>query len=855
MAYNVIILDILLKQEEKGDISSKALTALHDNYDKLIDVKEKGVNALKEWFKARNGKEMRGASRVFPIFKYRVTKSERILYTFGKYLQCIRKEDAESIVLLKYAKHDEQANAAQSTDFDIRAGYIFIEDYDEYMQAEIEFEDGEEIKITSKEKKNINLAFTNSHEKCYALTRAQLLKISPTEIDKHAYLSPEQKTIIDTYIYTNDQKPTLILGGAGTGKTLIAIHLLNSLCSNTDKNYTVGYFTQSNPLLGKVKEQYEKIKTSNNKPDFWNINDFCAETLNLKNYTLVDRFIFDKIYNQIATTKMKNLCGSLDVWTEIRGVLKGGMDENWKRLLPFNQQDFGDIKNLEKNGNIKRYKNPKHFSLINFSEDELNENDKTVLKNIKNEYDKGINPNTVILDKEDYLNLKSEFSIFDKGDQERRNLIYDFCLQYQNYIENNKDHDEILIDENDLVRKYFKNFSENIAKYDFVIVDEVQDYTELQLYLLYRLSKKIIFAGDIHQNVNPTIFSEEKLEKLFLKNNKSELIIQTLKDNYRCQKNIIKVANNLTDFRKIKLGNKKQFLEQKEESVTAYAPSIVYRLEYSEKNLNKLMQIATTYAGIGIIVPNENQKELLTRKLNTNVAHIFTISEIKGMEFQYIICLNLFSDKEYYNYWTLLSNNDEKLSEEKRTKARYSFNMLYVAITRAQTNLCFFDEKVVDSLDEILKLQQKTKLNLKDLHFDNLSSNSEDFYEQAKKLEQEGLYEKAINDYKRAGKTDSSSEIIRCKMNLYIEKHNWEEATKYAILAKEFNLASKYSSKISDKNSKTKQLCEMFETKQFYIKNFSDLIDTVYSGFNTDNISLVYTLAINKAKELADAII
>jgi hypothetical protein len=44
----------------------------------------------------------------------------------------------------------------------------------------------------------------------------------------------------------------------------------------------------------------------------------------------------------------------------------------------------------------------------------------------------------------------------------------------------------LYFDENDLVREMFACNPDTFPKYEFVVVDEVQDYTELQIYLTHK---------------------------------------------------------------------------------------------------------------------------------------------------------------------------------------------------------------------------------------------------------------------------------------------------------------------------------------------------------------------------------
>ena len=116
----------------------------------------------------------------------------------------------------------------------------------------------------------------------------------------------------------------------------------------------------------------------------------------------------------------------------------------------------------------------------------------------------------------------------------------------------------------------------------------------------------------------------------------------------------------------------------------------VYTLIGDEEEQIKLLQEAIKKAYTYIVVPNEVQKQYLQRRLN-NYTHIFTISEIKGLENRYIICVNLLSI--YKEKWEVIGEHlkDRKSLGESQLY-RYLFNMLYVALTRSQENICFLDQ-------------------------------------------------------------------------------------------------------------------------------------------------------------------
>ena len=160
------------------------------------------------------------------------------------------------------------------------------------------------------------------------------------------------------------------------------------------------------------------------------------------------------------------------------------------------------------------------------------------------------------------LVLNSEYSVYDKA---QRTVIHELCVLYDNWLVENK-----LYDDNDLARRVIDRKSCE-GKYDFAVLDEVQDLTEMQIYALYKICKNpsyMVFAGDIHQVINPTFFSEERIRKLYYSRNRkrSPVHISFLKKNYRSQDKIVDFANELAEIRKRRIGSRSLQSELSEES-------------------------------------------------------------------------------------------------------------------------------------------------------------------------------------------------------------------------------------------------------------------------------------------------
>ena len=352
--------DLLKKEISKEDISKKeVIKSIYNEYETFADLEKQGKNTIAAYLRKQNGKAMQGAEN---IWKYRLNDGDRILYTYGKYLKYLRTEDADSLVLLSYAHHDKQGLIAKNKKFFDPHDYTSVTEITNMMKTlDINLQALEEEGFAIEDLYTITQILfdqaTIQDHVIYVATDETLANTSSKNLD--VLLSDEQDNCIKTYMNTN--KPTLILGGGGCGKTLIAIHLLKKFNSKAKlKNI---YFTQSQELRNKVEKQYyDIVENSSNvtEPDVKDINDFCIEHLGLryKNFIKTPKHFLDFIKqnetNPIIKNCLKQKIFFNDLWAEIRGTIKGSMHSlipgcsKWKRLIFANQQDFGNLSNLKK---------------------------------------------------------------------------------------------------------------------------------------------------------------------------------------------------------------------------------------------------------------------------------------------------------------------------------------------------------------------------------------------------------------------------------------------------------------------------------------------------------------------------
>ena len=856
----IIILDMLINQYENREIATASLRRIDKELRNLAAVVDNGRQAVLEYFiKGNDGKPFHGLKNNVPVYKYDLTDGDRILYVHGTSLSYLNEEDRDSFVLVSYAPHDLQERVAKKGHFFKKHNYADIKDY-------VQLVDEQEI-LTDNECESIASLFFGDF-KAYVIDEAELDALTAHDLDKRVLLTEEQHHYLEEWKRT--PAPMLITGGAGTGKTVMSIRMLESFDKEQNNNFAI-YFTQSKELRKKGKKQlcsllnvnindsdeYSVETPNSNVIDFFNINDYCLRKIDDSTVSYVTYYDFENEFCK-KNSEVQLLCKKanlsfFDVWTDIRGVIKGSLNEFWQRRRSVSQFDYPKVSTLVEKGYLIRLENdPQQVKLPYntrnaraklLNDTFLSAEERNVYGHIIDEFE-SIDTATHLICIDEYLSVSDEISLF-TGEQ--RKCVYKICEYYQQWLEENKKYDE-----NDLALKVLSQ--KTLDKYDFIIVDEVQDYTELQLFLTYNLcdnKNAFVFAGDIHQVINPTVFNHERIKKLFLDESgiESKLKIRTLSSNYRCQQGIVDAANSLSDLRRKAIGKKSAEFEEPENSHDPTVISVPFRVLYSDANLKALLDEIMKYPRIGVLVADEIEREVLIDLIGAEAYSehpcIFTASEIKGVEYQYVVCINVFS--KYYDEWhTIVSEN---FAKKRETKHRFYFNLIYVALTRAQLHICFIDKQPIVEIDQILQLNVQSVFDSNVCRFTDLGSSLWDWYEQAQEYHENGVYDKAIKYYQKSGECATIQDIIECQIGLAESERNYNKLIKYALLKGDVSLASKYQNE-NTVLAEVKDLVSWF-TSPTVKTGILDIIKKNYEDFSQEEQKLIYSLIRKKLRNEA----
>ena len=347
------------------------------------------------------------------------------------------------------------------------------------------------------------------------------------------------------------------------------------------------------------------------------------------------------------------------------------------------------------------------------------------------------------LSREDYLSLGIKETIYL---QEEREAVYSIFEKYLSFLQENK-----LYDSNIVSHQYLDKLQ---ARYDFVIVDEVQDLTNIQLYLIIKSlhhAHDFILCGDSNQIVHPNFFSWSKVKSLFYKQEdlgSAENLIRILNTNYRNSPQVTDIANKILKIKNNRFGSIDKESHYLVESNGHTQGEVVFLQDndHIKQELDKKTRASTRFA---VIVMTPEQKPMAQQHFSTPL--VFTIQEAKGLEYENIILYNFLSQEEQrYREISkgVIAEDLEKDIKFSRAKDKtdkslevYKFyiNALYVALTRAIKNLYWIESSPKQPLLNLVGLNNAQAT----LEIADSNSSLDDWRQEAHKLELQGKQEQA----------------------------------------------------------------------------------------------------------------
>lgn len=328
-----------------------------------------------------------------------------------------------------------------------------------------------------------------------------------------------------------------------------------------------------------------------------------------------------------------------------------------------------------------------------------------------------------------------------------RGVVYDLFEKYISYLA----HDD-LYDDNIVSYEYLNLV---LPRYDMVVIDEVQDITNVQLLLILKSLKangEFILCGDSNQIVHSNFFSWSNLKSLFFGSktlNSNHQALHILHANYRNSPLVTNVANRILKLKHARFGSVDKESNYLVESVGSQTGKLQL-LEFKQDILSQLDSGSSQSTKFAIIVMHAEQKPLVSKYFSTPL--VFSIQEAKGLEYDNIVLFNFVNTEEKI-FHEITRNVDvsqldiESLkfsrAKDKQDKSleiyKFYINSLYVAVTRAVTNLYVIEQDLTHPLIELLDLNRFAG----ELSVETHKSSKEDWQIEARRLEQQGKLEQA----------------------------------------------------------------------------------------------------------------
>ncbi|MGH7102502.1 MAG: UvrD-helicase domain-containing protein, partial [Acetobacteraceae bacterium] len=233
-----------------------------------------------------------------------------------------------------------------------------------------------------------------------------------------------------------------------------------------------------------------------------------------------------------------------------------------------------------------------------------------------------------VLSREDYRALGVRQSIFPA---EERDGLYDLFEKYRAWLAETK-----LYDLNLLAHEWLALAA---ARYDFAVIDEVQDLTTAQLALVLKTLKaadRFMLCGDSNQIVHPNFFSWSQVKSLFWRDpglaERQELRVLTA--NFRNGSETTRLANTLLKVKHRRFGSidrESNFLVETAGGESGKV-TLLPDKDAGNRELDRKTRQSTQFA---VLVMRDEDKAAAREYFSTPL--LFSIHEAKGLEYESIV--------------------------------------------------------------------------------------------------------------------------------------------------------------------------------------------------------------------------
>jgi hypothetical protein len=347
------------------------------------------------------------------------------------------------------------------------------------------------------------------------------------------------------------------------------------------------------------------------------------------------------------------------------------------------------------------------------------------------------------LSKEAYLALGARQSIFAAGEREALHALFE---RYRDWLDATG-----LYDPN-LVAQRWLPLAE--PRYDFIVVDEVQDMTNAELTLALRMLRRpgqFLLCGDANQIVHPNFFSWARLRGLFFRDDAlgETRSIGVLDANYRNARAVTRTANVLLEIKHARFGS----IDRESDALVRPVgdeEGAVVTLPDTDTVVRDLDEKLRRSARVAVIVLRDEHKEEARRRFHTPL--IFSVHEAKGLEYETVVLYGLIASErtlyaelcdgvraEELGRAALVYGRARDKGDRSLEVYKFFVNALYVALTRAVKNVYLVERDRDHPLLALLGARTEADA----LAVRGEASSLEEWQAEARRLEQQGKLEQA----------------------------------------------------------------------------------------------------------------
>lgn len=591
---------------------------------------------------------------------------------------------------------------------------------------------GEYISVNNK----IELALRSTDDKVKPDDVTRLYLVSGADgIVNFPYLNDTQRRIVET-----EDSNMLVQGIAGSGKTNVCVEKI-VYCACRDYRGAVLYTTFSRGLLTETKSRVDLFSK--------NIDGFVSAYESGRAVFLDDNhkkavenklgIVFSVDEDGEIISSLKRISQFLKDKVEYK-LIEDIYAENFeiKRVAGesvFLSEYLGAGRNYRLSGALEKIKHIAPEIIY-----------KEIYGMIFGKYE--LDAPSEMMSKDEYIKARA-----DSFTPRECDVIYSVATDYAEFLKKHR-----YTDNNLMSREILSKITS--PKYSVGVIDEAQDFTQVNLCLMKVLCRKLFCVGDALQMINPSYFNFGYLKRLMYGDVTG---VSQLKHNYRSTQRIERIAEKLGEMNIQRFGTHSFVLRGESVASPLQSATVLVKDKSFVYSLGE-----KRFENVTVVVASQQKKEKLRKALGK--IEILTVAEAKGLERNTVILADVLSDNA--DKWRYLQNMSlNRKTADENSVFRYYFNLFYVGISRAKQYLFVAESDYPTTFNSLFDecFERKNKDSalayLKEIA-GKIEIDDDEFVERIEKFCSLEQYENARNTADRL-----SSDELRKKQSVYISVH------------------------------------------------------------------------------------